>query len=472
MGLPALVEKLSGGQPAPSLYLQPQGASYLPDFISSTEETMLLEEINAGSWAREEGTGRPTQQYGYHYNFNARQLDRTAPPFPARLDWLADRLHQQGIVSRKPNQGIVNQYEAEEGISPHRDHHSFEDEIAVLSLLSPRTMAFINQDDRVAQQFGVPLRHGTLQYLAPRSLLLMRESSRWLWAHAFIRELERASRFGRRSYLWRCSHDKKYKAQHAIPPLLQVPSIREGGSQPRLTDKLCVWTVDIRSSKLAELLDAPTLHAMTTPMAPRLDRILVVDAAQGIFSVVTAGRSFWREREAGGGEKGGGRSPQLPQQVSLDRAGEVVMQWPVDAMGGVSVLPRVAEPPAPAGPPNIHAPPPLPPAEREMALGLTIGSSGWQSRLPGLSAGGRRQKKLYFFVSEQRAVWLVPRLLGSASPLTDPAHAGNPGHMGAGIMTSPAVPNDDVSLALRQPGETYPEAGSSGSKGRKKATGG
>eukprot|EP00661_Eupelagonemidae_sp_cell13_P012147 gene12147-biopygen13996 len=113
-------------------------------------------------------------------------------------------------------------------------------------------------------------------------------------------------------------------------------------------------------------------------------------------------------------------------------AGSAVLQWATDAMSAVSVCPDAD-------------------SELGWAVGLSLCGNGWCSQLPVLQQGSRRKKKLLLYLRAQEALWILPRLLGSAAPQSDPATAGSPANMGNSVRTVPACTNLDISRALACP---------------------
>ena len=86
-------------------------------------------------------------------------------PLPEYVDKLADLLHARGVFEKKPNQALVNEYEAGSGIDFHYDGPNFEPVAAIVSLLSPAVIHFRSpKEDRIE--------HSVL--LEPNSLLVFK----------------------------------------------------------------------------------------------------------------------------------------------------------------------------------------------------------------------------------------------------------------------------------------------------------
>lgn len=97
-------------------------------------------------------------------------------PLPAWLQRLAAQLHADGFVSAVPDQAIINEYNAGQGIADHIDCTPCFGEVVIsLSLGSPVVMEM-----KRAEQ-SVPV------VLAPRSLLVMCDEARYEWTHGSAR---------------------------------------------------------------------------------------------------------------------------------------------------------------------------------------------------------------------------------------------------------------------------------------------
>jgi len=93
---------------------------------------------------------RKTKQYGYEYNYKAREshkelkkLKKLIYNTPNQLLCIADILYTYKLMRQKTNQIIINKYEPGQGITAHRDHKGyFIGDIATLSLGSAYVMRF------------------------------------------------------------------------------------------------------------------------------------------------------------------------------------------------------------------------------------------------------------------------------------------------------------------------------------------
>jgi len=160
---------------------QVPGLLYRKSFIGGHEESKLMSLIDKQKWSLE--LSRRTQQYGYAYNYSAvyesedRSASRLLPgePMPDWLDTLCLRLYEEGYFPWKPDQIIINEYKAGQGIAAHTDHSgSFKDVIASLTLNSGVIMIFRNFQKK---------KQSCDLYLEPRSLVVLENEARYQWTH-------------------------------------------------------------------------------------------------------------------------------------------------------------------------------------------------------------------------------------------------------------------------------------------------
>ncbi len=121
------------------------GLRYLPEYLAYEAQTELLHVINAQTWLGD--LKRRVQQYGYKYDYKARRIDLSMKigALPTWADAIATRLYEDGIFAEKPDQLIINEYEAGQGIAPHVDcEPCFNDTIVSISLGSTCVMDFIH----------------------------------------------------------------------------------------------------------------------------------------------------------------------------------------------------------------------------------------------------------------------------------------------------------------------------------------
>lgn len=151
------------------------GLRYFSDYIDEKTEEFLLQKIDSQSWLSD--LKRRVQHYGYKYDYKARRItpDLKIGAIP---DWLADlcgELYANKIFAKIPDQVIINEYQAGQGITPHIDCvPCFGETIASISVYTPCVMEFTHIE--TGEKFS--------QLLEPRSLLAFSGEARYKWQHA------------------------------------------------------------------------------------------------------------------------------------------------------------------------------------------------------------------------------------------------------------------------------------------------
>jgi alkylated DNA repair dioxygenase AlkB len=152
-----------------------KGLTYIPDFIDEEHAHDLLYIIDLKEWSND--LKRRTQHYGYKYDYTKKTVDTSM--YLGKLPWwtepITTQLVESGIISSKPDQLIVNEYNPGQGIARHTDCvPCFGPVIVSLSLNSTCMMEF--------EQFS-STKKGTMM-LAPRSLLVLTDEARYDWMHS------------------------------------------------------------------------------------------------------------------------------------------------------------------------------------------------------------------------------------------------------------------------------------------------
>lgn len=169
--------------PAPGLKLE-------TGFLTPDQQADCVKHVDAAVDQWRDDLSRRVQHYGWRYDYKARLI--TPDMYLGRLpDWLqnlADRLYQEtGAFNRPPEQVIVNEYHAGQGIGIHIDHRGFGPAIATISLLDDWSMDFSpNWKDRTAA------------VLPQGSCLLLTGPARSGWQHAIDPRKTEASPRGTR----------------------------------------------------------------------------------------------------------------------------------------------------------------------------------------------------------------------------------------------------------------------------------
>ncbi len=149
------------------------GLTYIPNFITQAEETALLEKIDNQPWLLD--LKRRVQHYGYKYDYKVRNItsEHKLGALPSFLQNYCDRLEQDKIFTKAPDQVIINEYQPGQGISGHIDVLHFDNTVASLSLGSPCIMDFTHSQTNQK----IPI------LLEPRSLVVLKGEARYIWKH-------------------------------------------------------------------------------------------------------------------------------------------------------------------------------------------------------------------------------------------------------------------------------------------------
>lgn len=151
------------------------GLRYLPDYIDEKTEAFLLHKIDSQPWLSD--LKRRVQHYGYKYDYEARRItpDLKIGAIPDWLANLCNELYTNKIFAKIPDQVIINEYQAGQGITPHIDCvPCFGETIASISVCTPCVMEFTHIE--TGEKFS--------QLLEPRSLLTFSGEARYKWQHA------------------------------------------------------------------------------------------------------------------------------------------------------------------------------------------------------------------------------------------------------------------------------------------------
>jgi len=155
--------------------LRAGGADYQSGFISAQEEKALIDAIDQQYWDND--LRRRVQHYGYRYDYKERKAtgEGRIGELPDWVSFLCDRLMERRIFEMRPQQLIVNEYEAGQGIAPHSDRDCFGPIVASISTGS----------DCVMDIYRTPkVKEDAFQIVLERcSLLVLRGVARNRWLH-------------------------------------------------------------------------------------------------------------------------------------------------------------------------------------------------------------------------------------------------------------------------------------------------
>jgi alkylated DNA repair dioxygenase AlkB len=151
-----------------------QGLSYIPNFITDEMQQTIIKNIYQNEWNTE--LKRRVQHYGYRYDYKARNIDYSMKigELPIWITPLAQRLYEEKYMPTIPDQLIINEYEAGQGISHHIDcEPCFENHIISISLESGCVMEFIHTKNKEKIEL----------FLEPKSMILLKDEARYEWTH-------------------------------------------------------------------------------------------------------------------------------------------------------------------------------------------------------------------------------------------------------------------------------------------------
>lgn len=163
----------------------------LEDFITADEESALLKALTRSlpetRGHRKSLARNAIQRWGSSIPYPDNLIDRQ---IPAHFNFLLDRLVAQNLVLLRPDSITLNQYLKKQAIAAHIDRPDGGSVVTVLSLLTPATMVFRQQN----RAFTVEL--------PARSLVQMRDEIRYDWTHEINPVTDT-----RYSLVFRCSRD-------------------------------------------------------------------------------------------------------------------------------------------------------------------------------------------------------------------------------------------------------------------------
>lgn len=151
-----------------------KGLSYYPSWFSIENQERIEHFIESQPWLTE--LCRRVQHYGYKYDYKtrSRKAMQCLGELPLEFHQIIDLFSSQGLCNQPPNQVIINEYTAGQGIAKHVDCiPCFGDTILIISLGSASMMRF--------QHVKNKQRHELI--LEPNSLLILQAEARYDWTH-------------------------------------------------------------------------------------------------------------------------------------------------------------------------------------------------------------------------------------------------------------------------------------------------
>lgn len=159
------------------------GLRLVTNFIDEDTESLLLKQINEGTW--DETLSRHVQHFGYAYSYtrnakgfnkkHAQKVDDVSGHLKDVQKTIEEYLIKEGIVETADlNQCIVNKYERKQGITGHVDNLAFGPVVVSLSLGESCNFLFEHVTDGRKIRVWIPR----------LSLLILTKEARYDWKHA------------------------------------------------------------------------------------------------------------------------------------------------------------------------------------------------------------------------------------------------------------------------------------------------
>jgi len=151
---------------------KPIGLALVKRFIEEQACDRFLSEVDSGAWSSE--LKRRVQHFGYRYDYRRKRPSLlNAAPFPNWAIELVNAIKASRVSNQNFDQLIVNEYLPGQGIAPHIDRASFDNEIISISLGSACAMTFSKLGSH----------HIYSLLLEAGDLLLIRDQARHQWRH-------------------------------------------------------------------------------------------------------------------------------------------------------------------------------------------------------------------------------------------------------------------------------------------------
>jgi len=166
---------------------------YIPDIISPEDEEWLvetIEELGNDHKKWHHLRSRRLQQWG-NFPTDAKTPHHETISLPVWLEGIVDRLMEYAMFppAGRPDNVLINQYEAHQGVLHHTDGPAYHNRVAILSLESTCVMTFRRKLHTA--EIGVVRSEGeTSAVLRPRSLFLFAENYYDFHLHGICPEQE------------------------------------------------------------------------------------------------------------------------------------------------------------------------------------------------------------------------------------------------------------------------------------------
>jgi alkylated DNA repair dioxygenase AlkB len=152
------------------------GLTYVPNYVSASEEAALIAAIDRQPWSME--LLRRRQWYGWAYDDSPLGLDGDyrSSPMPDWLRPFSERLATGGYLDGIADRALINEYFPGQGIGAHKDR----------DIERIKAVAIISLGAGIMMEF-TRMGHATrCQYLQARSLVVMRGDVREKWLHGIV----------------------------------------------------------------------------------------------------------------------------------------------------------------------------------------------------------------------------------------------------------------------------------------------
>uniref|UniRef100_A0A6B2LFU1 Fe2OG dioxygenase domain-containing protein n=1 Tax=Arcella intermedia TaxID=1963864 RepID=A0A6B2LFU1_9EUKA len=111
---------------------------YVPNYITKQEQAFLMDKIYSDSTAWHQLKKRRLQNWGG----NPKAGGMVQEPLPEWLTLVSKRLFSSSFFPSPPNHGLINEYDGNEGIMPHKDGPIYYPKVAIITLNGSAMLSF------------------------------------------------------------------------------------------------------------------------------------------------------------------------------------------------------------------------------------------------------------------------------------------------------------------------------------------